>query len=1511
MSWNEPEFGKSAADKSCSEELDADHVKWLEEIGMAQHNPAAARYAAHSPYSDEFGTAAQQPDGQPHPKSQEEAMNEVAQALGRLMQSEQGRAPRGHTEPQPRARDPHAPMTRARDTNIRDPWHRSDLRAGLGPSTSPHACGDQYDPCVDRNLHVRTDISRDPFMHRRPPVMQRQEQAPLPHAPEAYASQRGAQPYAGPAPMQPCVHRPSANPVTPAEPKKQEWAAPVARQEKDPAAENSRVKRISSVLDALNALDERLNSLAHNENEKGGSVPPKAEIAEPVQEPEPAPMEQGRAPASHDYAFPPVTQMEPRFNTGAIPHGVEARQNQRPAAPQTAQTAQYSELNAMIDGHFRQLASRLDTLREPDEARFEQLHDGMQTQLNSLRDEMMDRTFDNRSQLSEIIGRLRDEEGNGLLLKELRYELEQMKSALSRSDIEDSLNVLGMAHASIQSRLDALAEKNVDPAIYENLSERMAEVENQIRQLPRVDQLNGLENRLSSIGDRLEDVLLRSGTAGLEVVRDEVAELRKVIDRLGSGRMIHDVDQRIRFLTARMDELDHFSAIQRDIQSRLSSVETRLPDGEVIDRLHGRLDSISSILADGPGNAGNSDQLNRLEDRLSDIGHKLDRMEKSPDASTDLDQAFSSIEGRLDLLCNKVDDIEVRLAETSFEVALNKNESAALARLEQRVMTLTRLVEDSAHVGPSDKAISMIRAEIAELRGHIGALATSGDIETRLQELAATISSPSGLSSDVQIDRLEQQIADLSHKLDMSETQIGAISNLENSFGTIEQEIKSLHTDMVDKAEQIAQDAVKAAADNRALGNGAGQGEAVEAAISALRLDLQSLLEASGQKDDVDQNALQDLRDVLGTISHRLENLESIRKAIGNTEISQEHQKLVGDTQISSILGAFTTGRKGNPAEPESPRNRKGDFIAAARRAAKEAAKEAKSTRQEETRPASGTSKAPERARRLRDYISPARTATIEVPENLRAKKAAATAEVLSKIQVAEEPVSLRPEDIIKEAETKVKEPCNVSAAPVEPGKVETETKGQKKESKSSRRRAIMLAAAALLLTIGTLQVFSSGLFSSSEGVETAGSYTRPGILAQEAQIPGKDNSFLLSGDVDAITAPDVVNNVSSMPSGSELPSPVSSTSIWQSGSATAPSEPTKELIFGDATDIGAATGKAQPTQKIASNVTAYPVTTASAAATQATASGFGEQVTPITPQQPVQQIVPTQSAYDLPYAIGPIDLRKAAATGEAAAQFEVARRYTEGNLVPADLGAAADWYRKAAAQGLAPAQYRLGSFYEKGRGVEKDLAQARDWYSLAAAQGNIKAMHNLAVLFIEGIEEEPDYTSAAKWFRTAADHGVADSKFNLAILAGRGLGMKQDMVESYKWFALAALQGDEDAAAKRDEVAARLTIHQLERALEAVAAYQMIPVDPAANIVEINTRWSGQSKATVSHAGSPSVKKIQQALLNMGYDPGNPDGVMGPNTRRAIRSFQAHLGMEATGEPDGHLMMALASQAI
>ena len=74
------------------------------------------------------------------------------------------------------------------------------------------------------------------------------------------------------------------------------------------------------------------------------------------------------------------------------------------------------------------------------------------------------------------------------------------------------------------------------------------------------------------------------------------------------------------------------------------------------------------------------------------------------------------------------------------------------------------------------------------------------------------------------------------------------------------------------------------------------------------------------------------------------------------------------------------------------------------------------------------------------------------------------------------------------------------------------------------------------------------------------------------------------------------------------------------------------------------------------------------------------------------------------------------------------------------------------------------------------------------------------------------------------------DSQFNLAILLVRGLGLEPSLVQSYQWFSIAAAQGDNDAAAKRDEVGAKLSPSELSVAKALAAAFHPRTADPAAD---------------------------------------------------------------------------------
>ena len=70
------------------------------------------------------------------------------------------------------------------------------------------------------------------------------------------------------------------------------------------------------------------------------------------------------------------------------------------------------------------------------------------------------------------------------------------------------------------------------------------------------------------------------------------------------------------------------------------------------------------------------------------------------------------------------------------------------------------------------------------------------------------------------------------------------------------------------------------------------------------------------------------------------------------------------------------------------------------------------------------------------------------------------------------------------------------------------------------------------------------------------------------------------------------------------------------------------------------------------------------------------------------------------------------------------------------------------------------------------------------------------------------------------------------------------------------------------------------------------------------DTQRGAQSDMSTTHSGgmgsagaSEDVRHIQQELQNRGYNPGTIDGVMGPQTKGAIKEFQQAEGMPATGE--------------
>lgn len=336
---------------------------------------------------------------------------------------------------------------------------------------------------------------------------------------------------------------------------------------------------------------------------------------------------------------------------------------------------------------------------------------------------------------------------------------------------------------------------------------------------------------------------------------------------------------------------------------------------------------------------------------------------------------------------------------------------------------------------------------------------------------------------------------------------------------------------------------------------------------------------------------------------------------------------------------------------------------------------------------------------------------------------------------------------------------------------------------------------------------------------------------------------------------------------------------------------------------------------------TVVPAEPASPVTMPETAQGATDvETTAAVPQAAAEQAAPEADEATVPEEIapepivvpaeaGPQPLREAAEQGDPKALFEIGSRYAEGRGTKANLPEAAKWYERAADAGFAPAQYRIGNFYEKGTGVTRDIVKAKTWYQMAAEQGNASAMHNLAVLFAMGADGTTDNESAGRWFTRAAELGVKDSQFNLGILSAKGVGVPQNLEESYKWFALVAKNGDKDAAQKRDEVANALRPEQLERARAAAEEWKPKELDVESNDTGIPDAWTESPSKTASVDMKQAVRNIQLILNKNGYDAGGADGVMGAKTTAAIAQFQKDNGMQSTGKVTEELVRALLAK--
>jgi uncharacterized protein len=171
------------------------------------------------------------------------------------------------------------------------------------------------------------------------------------------------------------------------------------------------------------------------------------------------------------------------------------------------------------------------------------------------------------------------------------------------------------------------------------------------------------------------------------------------------------------------------------------------------------------------------------------------------------------------------------------------------------------------------------------------------------------------------------------------------------------------------------------------------------------------------------------------------------------------------------------------------------------------------------------------------------------------------------------------------------------------------------------------------------------------------------------------------------------------------------------------------------------------------------------------------------------------------------------AESGDARAQYWVARMYYYAVGPTDDVAIGLDWFRRAANQGHAGAQYELGLHFQQ---PPKDYRNAAHWFDLAARQGHAGAQLLLAVQYSNGRGVPRDYSKSFELLSLAAKKGVPLAFLNLSGAYSAGEGVQPSIVRAYMWAILAEqnIPLSEDAEAGAFAIMASMKRESLKRSL-------------------------------------------------------------------------------------------------
>lgn len=298
-------------------------------------------------------------------------------------------------------------------------------------------------------------------------------------------------------------------------------------------------------------------------------------------------------------------------------------------------------------------------------------------------------------------------------------------------------------------------------------------------------------------------------------------------------------------------------------------------------------------------------------------------------------------------------------------------------------------------------------------------------------------------------------------------------------------------------------------------------------------------------------------------------------------------------------------------------------------------------------------------------------------------------------------------------------------------------------------------------------------------------------------------------------------------------------------------------------------------------------------------------------------------------------DLRAAAQSGEADAQFKLGLAYDSGDGVLPNIETALEWYTKAAEQGHAeahyyialtydfgdrviednvaavrsytsaanldwgPAQSALGLCYENGNGVPADVAKARYWYERAAQNGDADGFGYLADLYNRGVGVAQDSRKALELLEQGAVGGSFYSQAELAKIYLLGAAELRDVERGLAWLLIA----EEGAADDGERSEVREVFNQIS-----VGDAEMRSARRSA--VKLQSSLFGESTLADGDAliRNRFHSTLQKGLSALGYFDGKKDGESSPQLIAAIEEFASDWDIETDEISDPDILLQIGA---